>query len=114
MEFSVIEISEEIFEMHPTQRMLIMHRELGWFKSRHTLGVVVQDHIDGDYGVVVLGKDMKGTYRAIDLSIGITDYGDACTRLTRLMRDHDRSGDTRHPPGVWEQGDEGDDNAETL
>ncbi|MFM0201224.1 hypothetical protein PQR53_15265 [Paraburkholderia fungorum] len=81
--------------------------ELEFFANRAEtlIGVLVLDLTDRDYGFVVLGRDTKGRFRAIDVKVSM-NRTDARHALFTSMSDLTASGDT-----VFAQGDEAEDNA---
>lgn len=54
-------------------RAPLIGEEIGWFSEaqERVLGVLIRDRIDDDFGGVILARDRKGRYRAVDLS----DFG---------------------------------------
>lgn len=50
------------------------------------LGVVVLNHIDKDYGYVVLGRDEHGRFRAIEVKCSHPSIDEARTALQSMMR----------------------------
>jgi hypothetical protein len=81
----------------------VLAREVAWFttKDRGLLGVVFEDRQDKDYGWVVLGRDLNGRFRGIELDHSLAEPVDArravLARLLALAAEETR---------VFPQGDE--------
>lgn len=69
------------------------------------IGVVIKDRNDRDFGFVVLGRDVKGRFRCIDVSVSMTRT-EARHSLFASLRKHTETGET-----VFPQHDEEDDAA---
>jgi len=56
------------YARQPLIRMI--SKEVGWYEAfdRKLLANIVLDHIDGDYGFVILGRDSKKIFRCISIS----------------------------------------------
>lgn len=81
--------------------------ELEFFsdKAEVLIGVLIKDRFDRDFGFVMLGRDVKGRFRCIDVSCSMTRTN-ARHALFTSFRKHIASGDT-----VFSQGDEKTDKA---
>lgn len=74
-------------------------------EDEHVLGVVVRDLTDGDFGYVVLGRDRKQRFRAIETIVSLTQIA-ARTALLGRLKVHCEAGSS-----VFPQDDEDDDKA---
>lgn len=81
--------------------------ELEFFsdKAEIFIGVLIKDRIDRDFGFVLLGRDLKGRFRCIDVNCSMTRTS-ARHALLASFRKHLASGET-----VFLQGDERTDKA---
>ncbi|SDT32291.1 hypothetical protein SAMN05216598_5035 [Pseudomonas asplenii] len=81
--------------------------ELEYFSDRAEtlIGVLIQDRSDRDHGFVLLGRDLKGRFRAIEIEFGLSRTN-ARHALFASFRKHISSGKT-----VFPQGDESTDKA---
>jgi hypothetical protein len=61
------------------------------------LGVITIDRIDGDYGIVVLGRDERGQFRAVDVACSHPSLDQARDALKATMRKIAESGATMFP-----------------
>jgi hypothetical protein len=66
-------------------------------KNGVLLGVVVLSHIDKDYGYVVLGRDGRNRFRAIEAACSYQSIGKARVALQAAMREIAESGVTVFP-----------------
>lgn len=73
-------------------------------KDERVLGAVVRDLADGDFGYVVLGRDTKQRFRAIETVVSLA-HREARAALLKRLKVHCEAGST-----VFPQGDEEDDN----
>lgn len=74
-------------------------------KAETLIGVLIKDRFDRDFGFVMLGRDLKGRFRCIDVSCSMTRTN-ARHALFAAFRRHIASGET-----VFSQGDETTDKA---
>jgi hypothetical protein len=68
---------------------VIVAEERGWFEEsrERVLGVLFRDRIDDDYGYVVMARDRKGRFRAVDVDCSVATEGEARDELAeRLVR----------------------------
>lgn len=81
--------------------------ELEFFSDRaeRLIGVLIKDRYDRDFGFVMLGRDIKGRFRCIDVSCSMTRTN-ARHALFASFRKHIASGET-----AFSQGDEKTDKA---
>ena len=80
-------------------------RELGWFEEAQekVLGVLVLDIPDKDYACYVLGRDVKGCFRAVGggINCSIPTAEEAYARLETKLAEY-----AQMPPAEFYQGDE--------
>lgn len=74
--------------------------ELEFFSNREEtlIGVLIKDRFDRDFGFVVLGRDLKGRFRCIDVMCSMTRT-DARHALFKSLQKHTESGDIEFPQG---------------
>lgn len=84
-----------------------MSEEVDFFtvSDESLIGVLILDFTDRDFGYVILGRDGKGRFRAIDVNASYKKV-DALRALCASMKRHLDEGKT-----VYEQGDEATDKA---
>lgn len=70
--------------------IILIIQEAGWFSTvdERLLGLVTWDRIDYDYGWIVLGRDRRGRFRAIDQDVSRPSFDDARDRLQAAMARH--------------------------
>jgi len=70
--------------------IVLIIQEAGWFSTddERLLGLVTWDRIDYDYGWIVLGRDQRGRFRAIDQDISKPSFGEARTGLEAAIIKH--------------------------
>ena len=73
--------------------------ECAWFTHDHLLGIVLLDRVDGDWSIVVQGKDRNGKYRCIDMAVSFSSEAEAEERLLEMFQKHEKE-------TVFSQGDE--------
>lgn len=85
----------------------LVGEELEFFSNvaETLIGVLLKDKTDRDFGFVVLGRDLKGRFRCIDVTTSMTRTG-ARHALFSSLRNHTESGKT-----VFPQHDEENDSA---
>lgn len=85
----------------------LVGEELEFFSNRAEtlIGVLINDRFDRDFGFVVLGRDLKGRFRCIDVSVSMTRTK-ARHALFASLRKHTDNVDT-----VFPQDDEKEDAA---
>lgn len=76
-----------------------MTREVEWWSDldEHVLGAVLLDTTDQDWSWIVLGRDERGLFRAIDLQVSIPTRRRASVQLRVRLQQYSQSGDTEFP-----------------
>lgn len=76
----------------------LVGEELEFFSNRAEtlIGVLVKDRYDRDFGFVVLGRDLKGRFRCVDVAVSMTRT-EARHALLSSLRTHTDSGATVFP-----------------
>lgn len=103
----MIEISQKRFDALAGYTRLpaivITIQEAGWFSTEdeRLLGVVTWDRIDYDYGWVVLGRDKRGRFRAIDQDVSKPSFEESRKGLEGAIAKH-----VALPDESYFQGDE--------
>lgn len=89
------------YHRHPMAT--VTGEELGWFEagSEKVLGILIRDRTDGDFSSVVLGRDRKGRFCAVDVPPFEPTVEEAEKTLTRVLDDWAGKDDT-----AFNQGDE--------
>ena len=103
----MIEISRQRFEALagytrlPAIVMII--QEAAWFATadERLLGLVTWDRFDHDFGWVVLGRDQRGRFRAIDQDVSLASFDESRQRLEGALAAHHPL-----PDEAYFQGDE--------
>jgi hypothetical protein len=65
----------------------------------NVLGSVIRDKVDDDWSYVILGRDERGRFRAIDVDSSIETRQRASTELLRKMAELETSGELDFPQG---------------
>jgi len=88
--------------------------ELSWYadEEEKVIGLVLLDTTDLDYTAIVLARDERGRYRAIDLQVSVVDQETATEWLKRAIRWHSSSVEKIFPQG--EKGSAGVDLFTTI
>jgi hypothetical protein len=83
--------------------VILIIQEAGWFSTvdERLLGLVTWDRMDHDYGWIVLGRDRRGRFRAIDQDVSRPSFNDARDRLQAAIAKH-----AALPDDAYFQGDE--------
>jgi hypothetical protein len=83
--------------------IVLIIQEAGWFSTvdERLLGLVTWDRFDRDYGWIVLGRDGRGRFRAIDQNVSFPSFDDAKARLEAALEKH-----ATLPDESYHQGDE--------
>ncbi len=69
------------------------------------IGVVLLDHSDEDFGFVVLGRDERKRFRAIDVAATFArSHQEARLALFEAMRKHSATGQKMFPQGIPDRG----------
>lgn len=70
--------------------IILIIQEAGWFSTEdeRLLGLVTWDKIDYDYGWIVLGRDQRGRFRAIDQDVSRPSFEDARNGLEAATVKH--------------------------
>lgn len=78
----------------------IVGEELEFFSNKEEalIGVLIKDRFDRDFGFVVLGRDLKGRFRCVDMSASMKRT-DARHSLFKSLQKHAESGVTEFPQG---------------
>lgn len=103
----MIEISQKRFDALAgytrLPAVIVIIQEAGWFSTadERLLGLVTWDRIDYDYGWIVLGRDRRGRFRAIDQNVSRPSFNDARDRLQDAIAKH-----AALPDDAYFQGDE--------
>lgn len=103
----MIEISQKRFDALAgytrLPAIILIIQEAGWFSTvdERLLGLVTWDRIDYDYGWIVLGRDRRGRFRAIDQNVSRPSFNDARDRLQAAIAKH-----AALPDDTYYQGDE--------
>ena len=76
---------------------IIEERE--WYRDEtgNLIGVLVADQIDGDWGYVVLGRDERGRFRAVEQGSSIGSSDGARTKLLEVLRQLETTGQAVFP-----------------
>jgi ribosomal protein L30 len=78
---------------------ILIFEELGWYASsdERVIGMLVRDHADDDYGWIILGRDERLRFRAIDVNSSLEDIETARRELiARLKEWHAKSDEAYH------------------
>tara|TARA_R110000772_G_scaffold18400_52_gene52191 strand:- start:12593 stop:13963 length:1371 start_codon:yes stop_codon:yes gene_type:complete len=83
--------------------IILIIQEAGWYSTEdeRLLGLVTWDRFDYDYGWIVLGRDQRGRFRAIDQDVSWPSFDDAQNELEAAIVKH-----TALPDESYFQGDE--------
>lgn len=83
--------------------IVLIIQEAGWFSTEdeRLLGLVSWDRFDHDYGWIVLGRDQRGRFRAIDQDVSRPSFDDARKGLEAAITKH-----AALPDESYFQGDE--------
>lgn len=68
-------------------------------EAENVLGVLILDATDRDWNLVVLGRDERSAFRAIDVEVSIGLRQEALQRLFKKIISHADSGQTVFPQG---------------
>lgn len=79
----------------------LLFEEVEWFVDSNNiiLGVVVLDREDNDWSYAVLGRDLRGSFRAIGTQVSIETRNGARERLLARMEAFIGTGQTVFPQG---------------
>lgn len=81
---------------------IIVFEEIDWYATadERLLGIVTVDRFDHDFGWIILGRDERLRFRAVDVNASLTSPQEARTQLhTKLVERH------REPDETYHQGD---------
>lgn len=80
--------------------------ELDWYSDirERVLGAVVVDHIDMDFGYVILGRDEVGRFRCIDMRVSFPNENMARSRLKNALRKWSETGKSLFPQDAADKG----------
>jgi hypothetical protein len=75
--------------------------EVEWFAGdeKIVIGVLARDRNDDDFSIVVLGRDERQQFRAIDTDVSIENVNDARAQLIQKMEKVLATGDKTFPQG---------------
>lgn len=96
MNEQIVEISREEFDKFEPFRAgaeaYVLEKE--WFRddASNFIGLITQDRADEDWGFVLMGRDQKGKFRAIDFFSGNEKKEEAKRHLFRSMSKYIKSG----------------------
>jgi len=95
-------VSRRLFDSHrPTRGPLspLVADEQEWFVNdeQSLLGILIRDKVDDDWGYVILGRDQRKRFRAIDAGVSFKKRETAREKLVRAMSDFAQSGVTVFP-----------------
>ncbi|HEV2294109.1 MAG TPA: hypothetical protein VGR35_09635 [Tepidisphaeraceae bacterium] len=89
---------QEFNAKDPTREPLatMLADERGWFAddAGNIVGVVLFDKTDKDWAWVMLGRDPKGKFRAINTNVSLESQEDAQKDLMAKMAEVEKSGET--------------------
>lgn len=96
---AIQEISVEEFDKHDPFRhpmASLTVEEVAWFadSKRNIIGAVARDKFDKDWSWVVMGRDPKGKFRAIDLQVSLPSESVAREQISSTMAALEASGKT--------------------
>lgn len=103
----MIEISQKRFDALAGYTrfpaIVLIIQEAGWYSTvdERLLGVVTWDRTDYDYGWIVLGRDRRGRFRAIEQDVSKLSFDEARDLLEAAIVKH-----TALPEEAYFQGDE--------
>ena len=69
-------------------------KEQEWYDDGigNVIGTLTLDGVDNDWGYVVLGRDERGVFRAIDFDVSIATKEEATMRLIEKIHENAASG----------------------
>ncbi len=72
----------------------LIGEEKEWYAARreNVIGVLILDRIDKDWSYVILGRDSRGRFRAIDAQVSFESPEEARTQLLNGLRRLSRTG----------------------
>jgi len=89
---------EEFDTFNPSRGQLtaLIADEQEWYADErgNVIGVLILDKIDKDWAYVILGRDRRRAFRAIDTGVSIASRDDAREQLRARLREFARSGKT--------------------
>lgn len=95
-------ITREEFDAFKPQRHPMIHviaEEKEWYVSEGdvVIGVLLEDKTDRDWTYVVLGRDQKGNFRAVDFLASIPTIAEARAQLLSTIAKLTSTGQTVFP-----------------
>ncbi len=87
------------FSRLPTIKSIIDEREWYSDQDENVLGVVTWDKIDHDWGYLVLGRDKRDLFRAIEVEVSLQDAETARDRLFARLSYYTVTGEKVFPQG---------------
>lgn len=103
----MIELSQQRFEALAgytrLPQIVLLIQEAAWFSTEdeRLLGLITWDKYDRDFGWIVLGRDQRLRYRAIDQDVSLPTFVAARERLSEVIDRH-----AALPDEAYHQGDE--------
>lgn len=103
----MIELSQQRFEALAgytrLPQIVLLIQEAAWFSTEdeRLLGLITWDRYDRDFGWIVLGRDQRLRYRAIDQDVSLPTFVTARERLNEAIDRH-----AALPDEAYHQGDE--------
>ena len=81
--------------------ILLIVKEVEWYATadERLLGIVTLDRIDNDYGWLVLGRDERFRFRAIDVNASLPGIEEARAELHAKLRDNHAQSDESYHQG---------------
>lgn len=82
-------------------RSALVSEEIGWYSNddERVLGLILRDTVDNDYVSIILGRDERHCFRAVDVDSCLTSVGDAKRTLSRGIENW-----TKRPEADFRQG----------
>ena len=96
---SITRAEFDAFDPYRAPEAELILDELEWFADDAgiVIGLIAIDKADHDHFVGVLGRDQRGTFRAIDVDSCIAEISVARTELMRRMEQALSTGETMFP-----------------
>lgn len=83
-------------------RSVLVSEEIAWYShdDERLLGVILRDTVDDDYVSIILGRDERHCFRAVDVDSSLTSFSDAKRTLSRAIREWSKRPDVDFFQGV--------------
>ena len=93
---SISKLEFDAFKPSRSPMIAAITEEVEWFadEAHNIIGTVICDTTDSDWSYVILGRDERGSFRAIQAQSTIEDRGMAKTKLLLAMGTVEASGQT--------------------